>query len=606
MLNRLNIHGLIVWLLLLTAFQLTAQQSTAVSNQYSLNLFASPPEGGVVTGAGNYPANTGVVVSATPAEAYIFLYWSDESGELVSTEASFTYTMPAQDVELTAHFACTPDWTFEENYQFSMQFIAQIVFDDIVSLNPGDMAAAFVGGECRGYAHPMPEHDGLVFLSVGSNELSGEMIEIKLWNSNFCDSCNVSQTFAFENMAVIGTLSNPLLLQCSNEISLEIDFNAGYTWFSLNIEQYYMQPDTIFSDLSPCFDDRIIGQHSFTVFDGEKWVGSLSELSPVKMYRMRLCEAQSIEIISNQAPNTSHSLPAGSTWLGYRPNECMSPNEALQNLSPEPAYNDRILGQNAFALYNGSQWIGSLTQLCPGKGYIIKLASASELTFPSAMAKTRNDVTESEQLTLKGKHATLKSNQYSMMLVGQLNSTKPNLTIQPGDQVFAFIDGEIRGIASPMSAYDDLLFMSIGENTLKEKEVTFKVWHSENQSFYNIQESTLFEDMAERGTLDNPFPLTISPSHIQHETAFIGFPYPNPAHDKSLIDVYVTEKTQLQLHVINSRGQVVNSENLILEGMQSLEVPIHTHELEQGIYLIRLSLYGENTTKQESRSLIVH
>ncbi len=607
MLIRQYIQGIIGLMLMLAALPVSAQQTSGLLTEHNLSLIANPAEGGLVSGAGNYPANTGVAVTATPEEGFIFLHWSDEVGELVSTQASFTFTMPDHDVELTAHFACTPDWSFEENYQFTMQFVAKIAFDDVISLNAGDMAAAFVGDECRGFAHPMPEHDGLVFLSVGSNELSGEMIELKLWNSSICDSCSVSQLFEFENMATIGNLTNPLILQCSNEISLEIDFNAGYTWFSLNVEQYYMQADTIFNELSPCYNDRIIGQHSFAVYDGERWVGNLTALSPVKMYRMRLCEAQSIEIFSNQAPNTSISLPSGSTWLGYRPDQCMSPNEALQNISPEPAYNDRILGQHAFALYNGSQWIGSLTQLCPGKGYIIKLTSPSELTFPSSMTRQgNNDMVDrqpsaDELLTPPGNH------QHSMMLVGKLYSQDPKLKFHPEDRIYAIIDGEIRGVAAPMPAYSDLLFMSIGENTLEDKDITFKAWLSETQSFYNIQESTHFEDMAERGTLEKPFSLSVLSTHTHSDSdiGFVGQAYPNPAIDKTFIDIDVREKARLQIHIFDHLGQMVRSDNQWLEANSNFSLPVQTSALNPGLYLIRIRLYSENKMQQASRPLLV-
>ncbi len=71
---------------------------------YMLTLEASPAEGGMVVGEGEYEAGETVVVSAIPNENYDFVNWVDEEAEEVSTEAAFVFTMPSGDVTLTAVF----------------------------------------------------------------------------------------------------------------------------------------------------------------------------------------------------------------------------------------------------------------------------------------------------------------------------------------------------------------------------------------------------------------------------------------------------------------------------------------------------------------------
>lgn len=75
---------------------------------YTLALAAE--EGGSITaGAGQYVAGTEVTVTASaPAANFVFAGWTDSRGDAVSTERSFTYTMPQHDELLTAHYDFSP------------------------------------------------------------------------------------------------------------------------------------------------------------------------------------------------------------------------------------------------------------------------------------------------------------------------------------------------------------------------------------------------------------------------------------------------------------------------------------------------------------------
>ncbi len=91
-------------------YTMPAQAVTLVANfeaLYALTLEANPTTGGTVTGAGNYAAGAEVSVSATATTGYQFVNWT-KGGVEVSSQASFTYTMPAQAVTLVANFEEVP------------------------------------------------------------------------------------------------------------------------------------------------------------------------------------------------------------------------------------------------------------------------------------------------------------------------------------------------------------------------------------------------------------------------------------------------------------------------------------------------------------------
>ena len=74
---------------------------------YSLTLTVSPADAGTVSGAGDYEEGAQVPITATASAGYQFVSWN-MGEEVISEASSFTYTMPAEDVTLTAHFEAIP------------------------------------------------------------------------------------------------------------------------------------------------------------------------------------------------------------------------------------------------------------------------------------------------------------------------------------------------------------------------------------------------------------------------------------------------------------------------------------------------------------------
>ncbi len=71
---------------------------------YTLTLLAQPEEGGEVYGAGDYEEGEELFITAQPADGFLFVKWTDHEDQQVSTEAMYSFSMPAQDITYTAHF----------------------------------------------------------------------------------------------------------------------------------------------------------------------------------------------------------------------------------------------------------------------------------------------------------------------------------------------------------------------------------------------------------------------------------------------------------------------------------------------------------------------
>jgi|GEM_PF-1792218 len=72
---------------------------------FELQLEMNPEDAGAVYGAGSYPEDFTVAISAEPDLYHEFIDWTDEDDNVVSTQPAFQYDMPAEDVTLTANFA---------------------------------------------------------------------------------------------------------------------------------------------------------------------------------------------------------------------------------------------------------------------------------------------------------------------------------------------------------------------------------------------------------------------------------------------------------------------------------------------------------------------
>lgn len=83
---------------------LTAHLS-AVS--YSVALVSDPQNGGQLSGEGNYQVDDEVIIHAVPNPGFEFVHWADGT-TVLTNEPSYSFTMPANNLELTAFFESVP------------------------------------------------------------------------------------------------------------------------------------------------------------------------------------------------------------------------------------------------------------------------------------------------------------------------------------------------------------------------------------------------------------------------------------------------------------------------------------------------------------------
>lgn len=576
---------------------------TALVEIHTYTLQYLPGENGSISGDAQQTVNhgaSGSPVQAIPDLGYQFASWTDGSTDNPRTDTDVT-----DNIEVTAQYFITgPGWIPVPNQQYSMQVVAEIIIDEQVSTNPEDVLGAFVDGQCRGIGYPDPDLNGLIFMTVGSNMAAGDTVELRLWNSVTEEDCIAAQSFIFEDLSQLGQSEDPYSVEC--QVQNTIQFGQGFTWFSLNIDLGSLNPNDYFDALSPAYNDRLIGQTSFSLYTGSQWVGGLTALDYKNMYRMRLSSSQEFSIAGARAPIEPIQLSSGFTWIGYQPQECQPINTALSGLADDPSYDDRLIGQNAFALYNGVQWIGSLTQMCPGEGYIIRLAEENTLLYPT----TNNTVKQAATHTSHHMHpnptdlSPAENLKHTMMLVAELE-IDDNLKSE-NNLIFALVDGECRGMASQSSATADLVFMNIGANNEDAAEISFKIWIDHLQQLMDLNEALSFAPLHAAGSLEDPFKLSINAQYQNELRQQIGSAKPNPFSSGTSIPYTIAQASTIKASIYNSIGKHVRTitETKNVAGLHHLT--IFKENLLPGLYFLVFEIESFEGTHQKTTKLIIH
>lgn len=78
------------------------------TNEYSLSLTNENVDLGSISGAGTFEYGSSVTITAVPNKGVSFIGWYDPDGELVSSDTTYSFPMPHENLSYSARFAWTP------------------------------------------------------------------------------------------------------------------------------------------------------------------------------------------------------------------------------------------------------------------------------------------------------------------------------------------------------------------------------------------------------------------------------------------------------------------------------------------------------------------
>lgn len=177
--------------------------------------------------------------------------------------------------------------------------------------------------------------------------------------------------------------SNSLTVLVKSTSTIARKLPAGWSWFSVNIENAEMNLPLVLNSLTPSDGDYIKNQTaSATWYNGYGWFGELTLIDPREMYKIKLASADSLiyEGIPVNPQSRPISINSGWNWIGYLPKSAQPVASCITGINP--TVDDYIKNQiSSTTYYDGFGWFGELVNLEPLDGYMLKTSNAGFLTY---------------------------------------------------------------------------------------------------------------------------------------------------------------------------------------------------------------------------------
>ena len=458
------------------------------------------------------------------------------------------------DIDLRVNCPAPP-WSFDPaRYTFSMNLTVELDVEGELSSDRVDQIGAFVNGELRGLANveyvETLDQNGrnayLAFLTVYSNEVSGETVEFQIWDASECVLYGSTlEEFPYVPDNIIGEPLEPQTIHTSGEVLKKIYLNPGWNWISCNLTTPNNFVQTFLSSLTNPGSGMIIkDQSSFSQFTPgpNLWLGSLFTTTYETMYQLRSNTTDSLTLIGSQVdPTTPIPVTRGWNWIGYLPGQSLTVNQALSSLSPLDG--DVVKGQLAFAQYvAGTGWIGNLDFMSPTRGYLLRMSNADNLIYPEpGSGATRIGGRSRPAPTVV--HSTNESHwtvrpqdfEHNMNMIVVVHDSLNDNVLSVGDEVGVLVDGEVRGADQVIYVAEldaHLIFLTVYANVDGEP-LEFRFYDESTGEEHELTDGYNFVINQVIGEPNNPTPLhlntvvTTSTTNTPGNTGFFEL-YPNP------------------------------------------------------------------------------
>jgi len=511
------------------------------------------------------------------------------------------------------------------NYTQSMNIIAKIKVDGIISNDIYDRIYAVGTGvnglEVRGKAalgYDAQLNTYNVFLTVYSNVASGENISFFIWDAsqgNFVEATlNTSVEVPFIADSVIGTFTNPAICENTNVSGQLVPLQPGWTWVSFNVnDPRFVSLNSMTAGVDLSTSD-LIQSNAPALFDSYQfyatgsasngWSGGITSgggVSTNKMYKIKIARGGEFRLKGVPADlNTwSFSLQAGWNWLPYVANKNIPIGDALANLNP--ADGDLIKSQSLFAIYSSEAraWKGTLTYLNQSEGYMIKVANAQTLTYPSYINKI--NARSAAPIKIIGQKEIVINGSNANKVKGSNDGVKPTFVLSADyskfantmnavvklpegfDELYFYNDAhELRGNCKTINvAGQDLAFITI----YGEKPEILTAFIGSNNRNQQTTKTFKFASDVLLGTIAEPILIELNKQEFSI--------YPNPFHDELKVVLDSKEKGETNIVIYSITGQTLFDRNFDVNA--GTNVLMIQPKLPTGTYVMSVQVDGKVT-----------
>lgn len=377
--------------------------------------------------------------------------------------------------------------------------------------------------------------------------------------------------------------SESYLFQTDSASSYSIEIRPGWNWISSNKEYTETSITEIQEVLENTGSSALIkSQDQFTKYENGQWFGQLTTLDNTQMYMVSAEDYCMFDFSGGIALPENHpiTLTKGWNWVSFLGVEEIPMTDALADI--DWRNQDLIKYQSQFAQYSSTYgWVGSLTTMCPGFGYMYCSYNDDPTTFtyPSiGSSKAAKAVTQPT-------HWKVNTNQFPTNLSMMVTVDLPSDELIKGDyEIGAFVNGECRG-AAHCNYYDGigrtLAFLSVSGE--EGDMVCFKLYDANAEYVLPeiAAEKIVYTANAIYGSIETPMMLHFNCNGLNEDDSSVMV-FPNPTDDKVFIN-----GTEIQnVKVFNALGQCLYSEEV--GNVQQVELSLAAYPA--GIYTVTLHM----------------
>lgn len=507
------------------------------------------------------------------------------------------------------------DWKVNpSDFELSMNFVAQLRINGEISRDSNDQVAAFVGDQCRGIAklkyNPILDNY-IAFISVYSNS-ENEPIQFRIWNASDGQvHRDVTPTYFFESNEVKGTLLQPEILNAVDVLEYTYNLAKGWTWISSHLNFNYnpnkqLKTKDLLKPIKSVNGDLIRDIDSFDSFDADEgWIGTLTSKGGIKNgkgYKIYLNSSSQLKYsgLLLKGEQVKVDLVKGWNWIGYIGFKNMPINQALAGFS-DVSNGDIIKNQYTMAQYSPSVgWIGDLTYLEPGVGYMMRTAKTGNFYYPNLnySASTSKFTSAATYASINSTTKTSKiesSYQYAtnMNLIAEV----ANEALTPEDTLRAFVGKELRGesypVWNPLTNKQSYFMTIYGQNT--DEVIRFEWFNASTNKKVALNENFTFKSDIVLGSTVTPQLLTIVEPTEVNESILV---YPNPFVNYMILKLYPMHKA-IKATVFDMLGHAL--QNIDIKSTQN-EIRLEMINYPKGTYII--SLFDESGTNIYTQQLL--
>jgi hypothetical protein len=488
----------------------------------------------------------------------------------------------------------------------SMNIIGKVKLDAVFTDDLYDKVVAVVNGEVRGMTNIIFDsafNEYFVYLTIYSNNISGEDVIFYIWDASDGKlkeaSLDSRLSVPFVADTLLGTYRVPAVFNNTEVTGQQIKLNQGWTWTSFNVTDVRFANLNFLTKGMVLSTSDIVESNSPALFDAYQyntlnpsqsaWSGTISGnggVSNSKMYKIKLATAQNLNIkgVPVDLKTWSFNLAQNWNWLPYVVSKNVLVSDALANLNATDG--DIIKSQSQFAIYTNSiGWKGSLTYLKVGEGYMMRINTPQNFSYPEYLNRLTGKIVTTKGTIQNTANSLFKEEEEISLLTEYsqfYNTMNAVVRLPEGYENLSFYNqsGQLRGNSKTINVEGvNLAFITIYGN--QSEKLTAYI--GTGDTLLGTAKTINFTSDSVLGNIKNPIVIDNFEEKINI--------YPNPFQNELNIAIETKSSKEVTIVIRNLLGQELF--NKVFEINFGASVLKLNPNLPAGIYIIHVATAGQ-------------